>query len=84
MSWICANYSDISRSVIIEIIEKSSEQVSKESTTPVANDNATVIEAAQRKAKLQTVPQLAKLGLTAEQIAQALELPMDEVEQVIP
>ena len=65
-------------------IEKSSELVSKESTTPVANDNATVIEAAQRKAKLQTVPQLAKLGLTAEQIAQALELPLDEVQQVMP
>ena len=41
------------------------------------------VDAARRTAKLETVPQLVKLGLTAEQIAQALELPLNDVQQII-
>lgn len=41
------------------------------------------VEAARRTVKLETVPQLVKLGLTAEQIAQALELPLNDVQQAM-
>lgn len=47
----------------------------------VGSDSINALEVLQRKAKLETVPELAKLGLTVEQIAQALNLPADEVEQ---
>jgi predicted transposase YdaD len=35
-----------------------------------------IIEEKLKEAKLETVPRLVKLGLTAEQIAQALDLPL--------
>ena len=41
------------------------------------------MEVARRTVKLETVPQLVKLGLTAEQIAQALELPLTDVQQAM-
>jgi predicted transposase/invertase (TIGR01784 family) len=36
----------------------------------------------EREGKLKTVPELLKLGLSLEQIAQALHLPIEEVEAV--
>ena len=42
-----------------------------------------LLEEAERKAKLEAVPKLAKLGLSAEQIAESLELPLAEVHRVI-
>ncbi|MEG4861178.1 hypothetical protein QUB75_27855 [Microcoleus sp. K1-B6] len=42
-----------------------------------------LLEEAERKAKLEAVPKLAKLGLSAEQIAESLELPLAEVNRVI-
>lgn len=42
-----------------------------------------IIENARRKAKLETVPHLAQMGLTAAQIAQALDLPLAEVQELM-
>jgi hypothetical protein len=42
-----------------------------------------VLEEAARKAKLEAVPKFAKLGLSVEQIAESLELPLAEVHRVI-
>ncbi|MCL1467769.1 hypothetical protein [Argonema galeatum] len=42
-----------------------------------------LLEEAERKAKREAVPKLAKLGLSAEQIAESLELPLAEVHRVI-
>lgn len=42
-----------------------------------------IIENAKRKAKLETVPHLAQMGLTAAQIAQALDLPLAEVQELM-
>ena len=36
-----------------------------------------------KRSKLETIPGLAKLGLTAEQIAQAINLPLSEVQRVM-
>jgi hypothetical protein len=54
-----------------------------ENVEMVGSETITPIEAARRIVKLETVPQLIKLGLTAEQIAQALELPLTDVQQVM-
>lgn len=42
-----------------------------------------LLEEAERKAKLEAVPKLAKLGLSVEQIAESLELSLAEVHRVI-
>lgn len=47
------------------------------------DNQTTVVEAAQKTAKLEIVPKLVKLGLSTEQIAQALDLSIDEVKQAI-
>ncbi|WP_226588285.1 hypothetical protein [Microseira wollei] len=39
-----------------------------------------ITETARKLAKLETIPRLVKVRLTAEQIAQALDLPLEEVE----
>lgn len=49
----------------------------------VGGTTVSPVEAARRSVKLETVPQLVKLGLTAEQIAQALELPLNDVQQAM-
>jgi hypothetical protein len=41
----------------------------------------TLVENALRKNKLKTISKLARLGLTAEQIAEAIDLPFHEVQQ---
>jgi len=39
--------------------------------------------AAEKKIKLQTIPKLVKIGLTAEQVAEMLELPLNEVQEIV-
>lgn len=56
------------------------ESIVRETPTPV-NDRDDSIETERKLAKLETIPRLIKIGLTAEQIAQALDLPLEEVEQ---
>lgn len=56
------------------------ESIIKENPTPV-NGKSNNIETTRRLAKLETIPRLVKIGLTAEQIAQVLDLPLEEVQQ---
>lgn len=56
------------------------ESIVRETPTPV-NDRDENIENERKLAKLETIPRLVKIGLTAEQIAQALDLSLEEVEQ---
>ena len=58
------------------------ECISREIPTPVTSKDDH-IETELKLAKLETIPRLVKIGLTAEQIAQALDLPLEEVEQKI-
>lgn len=67
----------------INLCSRSSQTVEIDDFELVGGATVSPIEAARRTAKLETVPQLVKLGLTAEQIAQALDLPLDDVQQVI-
>ena len=46
-------------------------------------ESLNAVENVRKKAKLEVVLNLVKLGLTAEQIAQSLNLPFDDVEQFI-
>jgi DNA-directed RNA polymerase specialized sigma24 family protein len=45
------------------------------------NNHLTAIKQAQKQAKLETIPKLINLGLTAQQIAEALELSLDEIQE---
>jgi DNA-binding NarL/FixJ family response regulator len=64
--------------------EENLESIIQETDTPYVKDNTTVIEIERRKAKLEIVPSLVKLGLTAEQIASALGLSLEEVQKCKP
>ena len=46
-------------------------------------DPQIIVEQAQKQAKLEIIPKLLKTGLTPEQIAETLDLPIDQVKQVI-
>lgn len=67
-----------------EVKEKSKsenfESISRETSTPLTSKDDN-IETERKLAKLETIPRLVKIGLTAEQIAQALDLSLEEVEQ---
>lgn len=59
------------------------ESLKTEPPTRVEPDEKIPIETVLLEAKLKTVPKLVDLGLTAQQIAQALDLPLSEVQQAI-
>ncbi|WP_339374265.1 hypothetical protein [Oscillatoria nigro-viridis] len=67
-----------------EVKEKSKSEnfefISRETSTHLTSKDDN-IETERKLAKLETIPRLVKIGLTAEQIAQALDLPLEEVEQ---
>jgi len=54
-----------------------------EENEDVITDEQILIESAQKKIKREIVPRLLKLGLNAEQIADALDLPIQEVRKII-
>ncbi len=54
-----------------------------EENEDVITDDRILIESAQKKIKRETVPRLVKLGLNAEQIAEALDLPIQEVRKIM-
>jgi hypothetical protein len=54
-----------------------------EENEDVINDDQILIESAQKKIKRETIPRLVKLGLNAEQIAEALDLSIQEVRKII-
>ncbi|MCL1467127.1 hypothetical protein [Argonema galeatum] len=56
------------------------ESIIKETSTPV-NGKSNNIETSLRLAKQETIRRLVKVGLTAEQIAQVLDLPLQEVQE---
>lgn len=46
--------------------------------------NTRVYQEAQEEAKLEAVPRLLKMGLTLEQVAEALDLDIEVVRQAVP
>ncbi|MCL1474572.1 hypothetical protein [Argonema antarcticum] len=73
---VCSNPSEANEKSELENFES----ILKNTPTSV-NGKYNNIETARKLAKLETIPQLIKIGLTAEQIAQALDLPLEEVEE---
>ena len=71
-------YSEQSKSKTQDTESLSNDSYSKEYTS-----YQKAVEEAKRKAKLEAVPKLAKLGLTPEQIAQSLDLSLTQVHQAI-
>lgn len=65
------------------LINNDTEEVNNENSSNPKNGYQLIIEQAQKKAKLETIPNLLKIGLTAEQIAEALGLSLEEVEENI-
>jgi DNA-directed RNA polymerase specialized sigma24 family protein len=55
----------------------------KSESEMIGVENLNALENVRKKAKLEIVSNLVKLGLTAEQIAQSLNLSLDDVEQFI-
>jgi DNA-binding NarL/FixJ family response regulator len=49
----------------------------------VIMEDQSILESGQKIIKRETIPRLVKLGLTAEQIAEALDLPLTEVQKII-
>lgn len=54
-----------------------------EENEDVISDDKILIESAQKKIKRDTIPRLMRLGLNAEQIAEALDLPIQEVRKIM-
>ncbi len=50
---------------------------------PTNFDHQIIVEQAQKQAKLEIIPKLLKTGLTPEQVAETLDLPIDQVKEVI-
>ncbi|MEG4305791.1 hypothetical protein [Microcoleus sp. D3_18a_C4] len=72
----CSNPSEVKEKYKSENFES----ISRETSTPLTSKDDN-IETQRKLAKLETIPRLVKIGLTAEQIAQALDLSLEEVEQ---
>jgi predicted transposase YdaD len=54
-----------------------------EKNDDIIRDDQIIVESAQKQIKRETIPRLVKLGLTAEQIAEALDLPLSEVKKIV-
>ena len=54
-----------------------------EKNDDVIRDDQIIVESVKKKIKRETIPRLVKLGLTAEQIAEALDLPLSEVKKIV-
>jgi hypothetical protein len=54
-----------------------------EKNDDIIRDDQIIIESVQKKIKRETIPRLVKLGLTTEQIADALDLPLPEVRKIV-
>ena len=61
----------------------SDDELDEELNENIINSEPTIIESVQKKTKLETIPRLVKLGLTAEQIADALDLSLEEVQKAM-
>ncbi|WP_226588293.1 hypothetical protein [Microseira wollei] len=72
---LCRNPSQVNEKSEAENFES----IVSETATPVSKERN--IETARKIAKIETIPRLVKIGLTAKQIAQALDLPLEDVQQ---
>ncbi|MDJ0509884.1 MAG: hypothetical protein QNJ64_11595 [Crocosphaera sp.] len=54
-----------------------------EDNDDIINDNKIIVEAIEKKTKREMIPRLLKLGLNPEQIAEALELNIQEVNKIM-
>jgi DNA-binding NarL/FixJ family response regulator len=54
-----------------------------EKNDDVIRDDQIIVESVKKKTKREAIPRLVKLGLTAEQIAEALDLPIQEVKKIV-
>lgn len=73
---LCANPSQVNEKSELENLES----IISETPTDI-NGTSNNIETGRKLAKLETIPRLINIGLTAEQIAQVLDLPLEEVEK---
>lgn len=73
---LCTNSSQANEKSELENLES----IIPETLTDI-NGTSNNIETGRKLAKLETIPKLIKVGLTAEQIAQVLDLPLEEVEK---
>ena len=74
---LCANPSQSYKTENIE-------SIIEETAIPYVQESLTILERERQKAKLEIIPNLVKLGLTAEQIASTLGLSLEEVKKFIP
>lgn len=72
----CPNHSEKNEKSELENLES----IIPETPTGI-NGTSNNIETGRKLAKLETIPRLVKIGLTAEQIAQVLDLPLEEVQE---
>ncbi|MEG4499762.1 hypothetical protein QUB05_21810 [Microcoleus sp. F10-C6] len=80
----CSNSTPTSKTYTPEDLELVGGDNTSDNTKNYPTKNQeNIIENARRKAKLETVPHLAQMGLTASQIAQALDLPLAEVQELM-
>ena len=54
-----------------------------EKNDDIIRDDQIIVESVKKKTKRETIPRLVKLGLTPEQIAEALDLPIQEVKKIV-
>jgi hypothetical protein len=54
-----------------------------EENEDIISDDKILIDSAQKKIKRDMIPRLMRLGLNAEQIAEALDLPIQEVRKIM-
>jgi predicted transposase YdaD len=60
------------------------ESIIEETAIPYVKESLTILERERQKAKLEIIPNLVELGLTAEQIASTLGLSLEQVKKCIP
>jgi hypothetical protein len=81
---IATNSNLLGNPVQVGSINLCSSPFTEETDTLFPNKQDTIsVKSIQNLARLQTVPRLIKLGLTLEQIAEVLELSLDEVQRVM-
>lgn len=60
------------------------ESIIEETAIPYVKESLTILERERQKAKLEIIPNLVELGLTAEQIASTLGLSLEQIKKCIP
>jgi predicted transposase YdaD len=60
------------------------ESIIEETAIPYVKESLTILERERQKAKLEIIPNLVELDLTAEQIASTLGLSLEQVKKCIP